>query len=167
MLVDSYRFLPRSFLPMYQNAQPLDDQTDPVWAPFEKRLAESTIALVSSAGLSVEGSQPPFDMDGERRDPMWGDPSHRVIPHGVDRPLAMSHLHVNNADVLADRNVALPMDVLDALVADGLVGRAATDHVSVMGYQQAGLEAWRTATAPAIADLLRSQGTDGVVLAPV
>ena len=167
MKVDSYRFLPRSFVPMYQGAKPLDGQTEPVWAPFEKRLAESTIALLSSAGLSIEGSQPPFDLDRERQEPMWGDPTHRVIPHGVERPLAMSHLHVNNADVLADRNIALPIDVLDDLVTDGMVGAAADEHVSVMGYQQAGLEVWRDETSPAIVEVLRAQGTDGVVLAPV
>ena len=44
---------------------------------------------------------------GERREPTWGDPTYRVIPHLCPQPLAMNHLHVNTADVLADRNVAL------------------------------------------------------------
>jgi hypothetical protein len=168
MLVDSYRFLPKSFLPLYQNAKPLDGERDPVWAPFGPRLAEASIALVTSAGLSVEGEQTPFDMDGERQRPSWGDPSHRVLPHDLrDRQLVMSHLHVNPTDILADRNVALPVDVLDELVTERRVGSAAPAHVSVMGYQEAGLDVWRTQTAPAIVDLLRSQGTDGVVLAPV
>jgi hypothetical protein len=79
----------------------------------------------------------------------------------------MSHLHVNNTDTLADRNVSLPIDVLNSLAAEGLVGAAARSHVSVMGYQQAGLEAWRTQTAPAIIELLRDEGADGVILAPV
>jgi hypothetical protein len=35
-----------------------------------------------------------------------------------------------------------------------------------MGFQQAGLEAWRSETAPAIAAMLREEGADGVVLAP-
>jgi hypothetical protein len=39
--------------------------------------------------------------------------------------------------------------------------------VSVMGYQQYGLKEWRTQTAPRIVDLLREEGADGVVLAPV
>ena len=168
MQVDSYRFLPRSFLPMYQNAIPIGGEAEPVWADFTPRLANASITLLTSAGLSVEGSQERFDLDGERANPQWGDPSHRVIPHALgDRTLAMSHLHVNPTDVLADRNVALPIDVLDSLAADGVVGRATADHVSVMGYQQAGLDVWRNDTAPAIVDLLRAQGTDGVILAPV
>jgi hypothetical protein len=168
VLVDSYRFLPRSFVPLYENASPLADEQDPVWAPFEPRLAGASIALLTSAGLSLVGEQAPFDLDGERANPMWGDPSYRVLPHDLTgRSLAMSHLHVNPADILADHNVALPVDALDDLVAAGRVGRATPEHVSVMGYQEAGLELWRHETAPAIVALLRAQGTDGVVLAPV
>jgi hypothetical protein len=167
VIVDSYRFLPRSFRPMFENAQPLPGETEPVWAPFEPRLAEATIALVSSAGLSIEGEQPAFDLDRERSEPTWGDPTHRVIPHALSVPLAMSHLHVNSADVMADRNVALPIDVLDDLVADGRVGAAAAHHVSVMGYQQFGVDVWRAETAPQIIELLRDERVHGVVFAPV
>jgi D-proline reductase (dithiol) PrdB len=168
MLVDSFRFLPRSFVPLYENPLLLDGEREEVWAPFERRLADASIALLSSAGLSLEGEQVSFDLEGERREPTWGDPTYRILPHDLGgRQLVMSHLHVNPADVLADRNVALPVDVLDELVAQGRVGSAAPAHVSVMGYQQAGLEAWRGQTAPAIVELLRSQRSDGVVLAPV
>lgn len=168
MKVDSFRFLPRSFVPLYENVAPLEGEQAVVWAPFEPRLADATIALLSSAGLSLPPDQEPFDLDRERREPTWGDPSHRVIPSDVgDRALAMSHLHVNNADTLADRNVSLPLDALNELAADSVVGKSARSHFSVMGYQQAGLETWRTQTAPAIVKRLREEGADGVILAPV
>jgi hypothetical protein len=168
MLVDSFKFLPRSFIPLYEHPRPLDGESAPVWTPFTPRLTDSTIAFVTSAGLSLAGEQQPFDLDRERREPTWGDPTHRILPHELGtRPLLMSHLHVNDTDVRADRNVALPVDVLDELVASGRVGRAAASHVSVMGYQQAGLAAWREVTAPAIIELFRAQQADGVVLAPV
>jgi len=125
VIVDSFRFLPRSFRPMFENATPLPGEDAPVWAPFETRLADSTIALLTSAGLSVEGEQEPFDLDRERAEPTWGDPSWRPIPHDARAPLAMSHLHVNNTDVLADHNVALPVDLLDELVSELRVGAAA------------------------------------------
>ncbi len=168
MLVDSYKFLPRSFVPLYEHARPLPGESDPVWSPFVPRLRDASIALVTSAGLSLAGEQEGFDLDRERREPTWGDPSFRVLPHDLGgRLLEMSHLHVNDADVRADRNVALPVDALDDLVAAGMVGRAAPSHVSVMGYQEAGLSAWREVTGPAIADHFRAEGTDGVVFAPV
>jgi len=170
VLVDSFRFLPRSFAPMYASATPMEDESDPVWAPFEPRLAEATIGLVTSAGLHLEGEQEPFDGERERQDPMWGDPTWRQLPHelsGGGRRIGMTHLHVNPADILADHNVALPTDTLDQLVAEGVVRAPTASHASVMGYQAAGLEVWRKETAPAIISMFRDEGADGVVLAPV
>ena len=168
MLVDSYRFLPRSFVPMYADAQPIDGEHDPVWTEFAPRLSDARIALLTSAGLYLKDAQPPFDGERERHEPTWGDPTHRVLPSDlVTGAVGMMHLHVNNDDVLADHNVALPTDVLAELVTEGVVGGHTAHHVSVMGYQQAGLEVWRRDTAPAIASLLREDGADGVVLAPV
>lgn len=166
MLVDSYRFLPRHYRAMYEAVEPVD--SDPVWAPFEARLAEAKVALLTSAGLYLHGSQEPFDLERERRQPTWGDPSHRVLPStAAQQDVGMAHLHINNDGILADVNVALPVDRLRELAEDGMVGEAAPEHLSVMGYQEAGLQAWRDETGPAIVELLRSQRTDGLILAPV
>jgi D-proline reductase (dithiol) PrdB len=168
VIVDSYRFLPRSFIPLYSGASPAPGDDAPVWAPFEKRLAEAQIGLLTSAGLYLEGEQPPFDGEREKAEPTWGDPTHRVLPATLEgHGLGMMHLHLNHEDVLADPEIALPLGGLAGLVAEGRVGAAAPNHVSVMGYQQAGLEVWRKDTAPAIVELLRDQGTDGLILAPV
>jgi hypothetical protein len=162
VIVDSYRFLPRSFRAGYELPPTADP---PVWTPFEPRLADATITLLTSAGLYDAATQPSFDLDRERAEPTWGDPTHRVIERGHDR-LAMAHLHVNNTDVLADHEVALPRQALDRQVAAGVVGRSSDSHVSVMGFQGS-LDGWRESTAPAIVAHCREQGTDGVVLAPV
>ena len=168
MLVDSYRFLPRSFVPMYADAQPIEGEDEPVWAEFVPRLADSRIALLTSAGLFLKDEQPSFDGERERSEPTWGDPTHRVLPADVSTAaLGMMHLHVNNDDVLADHNIALPSAVLAELANDGVVAGTTAHHLSVMGYQQAGLDAWRNETAPAIVARLRDEGADGVVLAPV
>ena len=168
MIVDSYRFLPRSFVPLYSEAAPAPGDEGEVWAPFEKRLARARIALLTSAGLYLEGTQPPFDGEREKAEPTWGDPTHRVLPSPLEpAALGMMHLHINHEDVLADPEIALPVRSLAALVEEGRVGSVAPLHVSVMGYQQAGLEVWRRETAPAIIELLRDQETDGLILAPV
>jgi len=167
MRVDSFAFLPRSFRPLFEKPPRLPGHEAPVWAPFEKRLAEAKVALLTSAGLYVKATQAPFDAERERREPSWGDPSWRAIPAGIaTSELGMMHLHLNAADVLADHDIALPTTVLAELVRDGVVGASTSQHVSVMGFQQAGLETWRSDTAPAIAALLRKEGADGVVLAP-
>lgn len=166
--VDSFAFLPRSFRALYADVPPFPGEEHPVWAPFEPRLADARIALLTSAGLHVEGHQAPFDAERERQEPTWGDPTWRAIPSDVaPGALGMTHLHVNDADVRADHNVALPTAVLGQLVADGVVGSATPRHASVMGYQEAGLEVWRATTGPEIAAMLREDGADGVVLAPV
>jgi len=167
VLIDSYRFLPRAFRDRYEQLARPAGEEEPVWTPFAKRLAEARITLLTSAGLYLRGEQSPFDAERERREPTWGDPSWRRIPQAVATDgLGMSHLHVNSADVLADHGVALPTLALAELVADGRV-QAATDHVSVMGYQQEGLRDWRTQTGPEIIEMLRDERSDGVVLAPV
>lgn len=41
VIVDSDRFLPRSFRPYYEGRGPFHGEDEPVWAPFEKRLSEA------------------------------------------------------------------------------------------------------------------------------
>ncbi len=167
-MIDSFRFLPRSFIPLYENPVPVPGEEDEVWAPLPARLAQARIALVTSAGLYLEVEQEPFDAERERREPTWGDPTHRVLPASLaGRRLGMTHLHVNPDDVLADPEIALPLEGLAALVAEGRVGAVAPSHYSVMGYQEADLAVWRGETASAIVARLRDEAVDGVVLAPV
>jgi hypothetical protein len=167
LIVDSYRFLPRSFRPLYEGRGPFPGEEDPVWAPLEKRLSESRIALLTSAGIYLKGSQPSFDLDGERARPDWGDPSWRSIPAAADAAdLGVAHLHINDADVLADPEIALPMRLLEQLAGEGVVGGAVANHLAVMGFQERSLGDWRQTTAPAIVAHLREQGADALVLAP-
>ena len=97
-----------------------------LWAARSKLLAESKVALLSTVvGLSMAGD-PPFDMDGERRRPMWGDPSWRRI--GADATpenIEVNHLHIKTDYIREDLNVALPLDRLRELVEDGVVGAPA------------------------------------------
>lgn len=167
MEVDSYRFLPRTFRPLYEGHGAFPGEESPVWAPFDKRLAETRVALLSSAGLYVRASQPSFDLDTERANPDWGDPSWRAIPASSGAgDLAVAHLHVNDEDLLADPEIALPARALAELVREGVVGGAVEDHVAVMGFQEHRLRDWHRATAPAIVAHLEQQGAGGAVLAP-
>jgi hypothetical protein len=168
VIVDSYRFLPRSFRPMYEGRGPFPGEEAPVWAPFEKRLAAARIALLTSAGLYVRSTQPSFDLERERNNPEWGDPSWRSIPASVEvADIAVAHLHINDEDIKADPEIALPARLLDQLVAERVVGSATAEHLSVMGYQDRSLEGWRNHTLPELVANLREQRADGLILAPV
>src|SRR5205807_4834127 len=110
VIVDSYRFLPRSFRPFYEGRGPFPGEESPVWAPFEKRLAASRIALLTSAGIYVKSSQASFDVEREQREPEWGDPSWRSIPSNVEAAdLGVAHLHISHDDIRSDPEVALPL----------------------------------------------------------
>ena len=167
MLVDSYKFLPRSFRPLYEGRGPFPGEEAPVWTPFAKRLSESRLALLSSAGIYVKASQPTFDLDREQEHPEWGDPTWRSIP-ATARPadIAIAHLHIDDEDLLADPEIALPMRALDELAREGVVGGAVANHVAVMGYQDRRLEDWHATTAGEIVAHLRNEDADGVILAP-
>lgn len=168
MIVDSYRFLPRSFRPLYERRGPFPGEDAPVWAPFEKRLQASRIALLSSAGLYLKASQPAFDLTREQDNPDWGDPSWRPIPSSATASeIGVAHLHINDADILADPEIALPARLLEQLAADGVVGGATAYHLSVMGYQERSLEGWRLETLPQLVAKLRDEQADGLILAPV
>ena len=167
LLVDSYKYLPRTFRPLYEGRGPFPGEEEQVWTPFEKRLVESRIALLTSAGMYLKGTQPSFDLDRERANPEWGDPSWRVIPASSQpEEIEVAHLHINREDLLADPDIALPMHRLQELAAAGLVGSATANHIAVMGYQERALEEWHHTTAPEIVANLREQGADGLILAP-
>ena len=164
MVVDSYRFLPRSFRPHYEGRGPFRGEDAPVWTPFAKRLSEARIALLSSAGLFVQGTQQPYDTTREKAEPEWGDPSWRSIQQ--DSELGVAHLHINTADIEADPEIALPRSTLAALAEEGVIGAPAGRHFAVMGYQHRSLAGWRERTAPEIVAALRDDHVDGLVLAP-
>jgi hypothetical protein len=168
MVVDSFKFLPRSFRPHYEGRGPFPGEEQPVWTPFEKRLAQSRIALLTSAGLYVKGKQPAFDLEREQKHPDWGDPSWRAITESATAAaIAVAHLHINNEDILADPEIALPMQLLRRLASEGQIGGAVREHVSVMGFQERTLREWQSKTAPELVAHLRGQGADGLILAPV
>ena len=152
---------------MFESPEPLAGETDIVWAPLDVRLADAKIALLSSAGFSVRGEHEPFDAETERQQPFWGDPSWRAIRRDVAADqLEVTHLHINPVDLVQDPEIALPARTLDRLVAERIVGASTASHISVMGYQRAGLDDWRSTTGPEIVARLRDEGADGVVLAP-
>ena len=165
MTVDSYAFLPRAFRPMYEAAPQFEHE--PMWAEFGMPLAEARIGLLSSAGMFLSGEQKPFDVERERQEPTWGDPTLRIIPNDVTQAqIDATHLHINTADLLTDLNVALPIDRLNEFADEGIIGSASPEHFSVMGFQQEGAEVWRTTTGPEIAARCHLLDIDALILAP-
>src|SRR4029453_12076820 len=135
------------------------------FTPLAKPLRECTVALVSSAGIA-RNDDPPFEQEGERRDPWWGDPSFRRIPLGTtEKDIRIYHLHIDPKFGEADLDVVLPMRRLSGPAGEGVVGRPAATHYSTMGYILDPTELVEK-TAPAITASLHGEGVDAVVLVP-
>jgi len=135
------------------------------WTPLAKPLAESTLALVSSGGIALKSDRP-FDQEGERRDPWWGDPSYRVIPrHTTTADIRVYHLHINPALAETDLNCLLPIERLDELVRQGTVGSSAESHYSFMGYILEP-DVLLGETTPAMIGHMSREGVDAALLIP-
>ena len=165
MPVDSFKFLPGSIAAYYRNLAVQEIEPVP-WTPLAKPVSEARFALVTTAGIYVEGADPEFDQEGERQNPMWGDPTFRRIPRDVRREqIGTSHLHLNNRDIAADLNIQLPVHRFAELEAEGAIGSLAPTSYSFMGYQMDTRE-WREKYAPEVAGLMKDEAVDAVLLTP-
>lgn len=166
MQVDSFRFLP-SLIKRYYQLSHVDKELPIPFTRMTKPLAQCRFALVTSGGLYDGRHEQPFDQEGERKNPAWGDPSFRTLPVDMDlRDVGVSHLHINHADVLADPNILLPIRRFHELAGEGRIGGLAPHAYSFMGYQgfPADLREWRNAYGPAVRDRLLAEHVDCVLL---
>jgi len=166
--VDPWRFTGSFLQRVLGAAIPDTPSHEPIpWTPVAKPLADSKLALLSTAGISMRGDER-FDMEGERRRPTWGDPSWRPLrADATSATVEVDHLHIDTGYARRDLNVALPLDRLRELVAAGEVGAMADTHYSVMGYQGSDPSQLVDESAPAIAEAMRSEEVDLALLAPV
>ncbi len=123
-----------------------------------KPLAESTVAIVTSAALhrsSDEGFSP-------------GDTSYRLIPSDA-RDLVLGHWSPNfdRTGVAIDLNVVYPIDRLEELAAQGIIGSVAPRHASFAGNQPDDVATIRLDSGPRAAGELAKDGVDVVLLTPV
>jgi len=136
------------------------------WRPgarLRKALAESRIAVVTSAAFYGAG-QEPFDPTVR-----GGDSSYREIPDNIAlETLRIGHKSdaFDHSGIEKDKNIALPLDRLRELKQDGVIGEVAKRHYSLMGSITAPGRLV-TATAPEIASKLAEDGVDAVLLTPV
>ena len=168
MSVDSFKFLPRIIAAFYQLTE-LEPRSPIPWTPLELPLDELKLGLVTSGGMYVKEEQSPFDLEREREQPTWGDPSYREIPHSVETDdIGVSHLHLNTKDIEQDFNILLPIHRLQELLEQGQIGAAATIHYSFMGYQghPPDTQAWEQDFAPRVAVKLINEGVHAVILTP-
>lgn len=132
------------------------------WAPLKKPLAECTVAVLTTAGLYLRDSQPPFDAAN-----IEGDWTFRALPADASpADLGIAHDHYPHEAAEADLNAVYPLDRLRELVAEGRIGALAGQHYSISGYcTRADLVVEKS--APELVASLAAAGVDVVLHVPV
>ena len=140
---------------------PLEMETVP-WTPLAKPLSECKVALVTTAGVHHR-DQPPFDMHDRE-----GDPSFRVIDASRRvSDLMITHDYYDHSDADQDINVLFPMERLQELEHEGVVGQVARFHYAFMGHILGRhIETLVHRSAPAVAGKLKEEAIDIVLLTP-
>jgi D-proline reductase (dithiol) PrdB len=166
--VDSFKFLPRLIATFYQMIEREPEHPIP-WNRLTKDPGQCKFGLITSGGLYPLGLEPPFDVEREKREPTWGDPSYRSIPMDIQQDqVGVSHLHLNVEDISSDINILLPIHRFQELVQEGCIAGLATFSYSFMGYQgfPPDTSQWSEIYAPQVAEKLLSENVDCVLLTP-
>ena len=164
--VDGFRFLPPGLAAWIQTYIPEPDFSGKIpFTRLKRPLSRSTVALVTSAGISCR-TDPPFDMEREKKEWRWGDPTFRKIPRtATEKDVRADHLHINTDYIHQDLNVMLPIGRFAEFEAEGVVGRLAETHYSFYGFQWEGTDFLETAIAP-MAESMKAEAVEAVFLTP-
>ena len=163
--VDSYRFIDGITRRMLRTWAAMETPRPIPWTPLYKPLNECRVALLSSAGIALKNDKP-FDQEGERRNPWWGDPSYRVLPNtATEKDVRFYHMHIDPRPSEQDLNCLFPLTRLKELEQAGQIGASTEKHYSIMGYILDPDQLLQE-TVPAIIRDLRADHADVVVLFP-
>ena len=165
-IVDGFHFLPpglkawvRTFIPEkeFNGAIP--------WTPMSKPLDQVTMALVTSGGIRLK-TDPPFDMEREKRESLWGDRSFRMIPRGTtENDIEVNHLHINTTYIKRDINVILPLSRMAEFEKEKIIGHLASTAYSFYGFQWQNNDFLKEAIEP-ISRKMRLEEVEAVLLTP-
>lgn len=127
----------------------------PVWTPVTKELKDMTVALVTAAGVH-EKTDKRFDLAG--------DFTFRLVKDTTpSSELMVTHGGYDNSDVNKDVNCMFPIDRLHELQKDGVIKAVAPVHIGFMG-GGGDQEKFRNETGPKIAEILKEEGVDAVLM---
>ncbi|MEM7340684.1 MAG: glycine/sarcosine/betaine reductase selenoprotein B family protein [Actinomycetota bacterium] len=130
----------------------------PAFVPIDKPLSQCRVTLVGSGGLYRRGQVAFHTKD---------DTSVRVID--TDTPtseLRTAHFAYDQTDARHDPNCVFPLDRLNEMATDGVIGELSPRSFAFMGgiYSTRRLEA---ETVPRLLDLCAAEEADLVLLVPV
>jgi D-proline reductase (dithiol) PrdB len=129
-------------------------------APLPKPVSESRLTFISSAGVQPKGTLP-FDVVHP-----VGDYSFRTLPSDCKpSDLEIHQIKYPTHGAHRDLNVIFPVERLQELVSDGVVGALTPNFFSFIGYNMDPERLERT-LAQEIADAVVADGADVALLCP-
>jgi D-proline reductase (dithiol) PrdB len=141
---------------------PCMESGDVPWTPLAKDLSDSTVAIVTTAGLHLRDDQP-FN-----RDHPGGESTYRIIPSNSDTAdIVQSHFSIgfDRTAIYRDINITFPIDRMRELAERGKIGNVAPNHYSFMGaLRDCTIVAEQT--GPEVAQRLKDEGVNLVFLTP-
>jgi D-proline reductase (dithiol) PrdB len=164
--VDGFRFLPPGLKAWVRTFIPDEEFKGTIpWTPMSKPLNQMTLALVTSGGISLK-TDSPFDMEREKREPLWGDRSYRALPRGTtEKDIEVNHLHINTNPIKQDINVILPLARMAEFEQEKIIGRLAHTAFSFYGFQWQNNDFLKEAIEP-ISKRMKSEGVEAVLMTP-
>jgi len=164
--VDGFRFLPPGLAAWVRKFIPDEEFKGFIpWTPMVKSLNQTTLALVTSAGISLK-TDPPFDMEREKREALWGDRSYRAIPRETtEKEIEVNHLHINTNYIKRDINVILPLARMAEFEQEKIIGRLAPTSYSFYGFQWQNTDFLEKAIEP-ISKRMRLERVEAVLMTP-
>lgn len=141
---------------------PCMESDDVPWTPLNKPLSDTTVAIVTTAGLHLRDDKP-FN-----RDHPGGESTYRVLPTTADTAdIVQSHFSIgfDRTAIYRDINITYPIDRMRELVDNGTIGGLGPNNYSFMGALR-DCTAVAEQTGPEVAQRLKDQGVDLVLLTP-
>ncbi len=141
---------------------PCMEHDDTPWTAMRKPLSESRVALVTTAGLHLRDDRPFVT------DPQGGDCSYRVIPRSAPAAdIIQSHVSIgfDHTGIYRDINVTFPIDRMEELREQGVIGSLADNYYSYMGALRDTTKVVED-TGPDGARRMLEEGVDVVFLTP-
>jgi D-proline reductase (dithiol) PrdB len=165
-VVDGFHFMPPSLKAWMTKDIPAEEYSGDIpWTAIKKPINETTFALMTSAGISAK-SDPPFDVEREKREPAWGDPTSRQIPStATEADIEVNHLHINTDYIKQDINVMLPLARFREFENEGTIGALAPTAYSYYGFQL-DPTVLLNETMPGVAAQMEADSVEAVLLTP-
>ncbi len=164
--VNGFHFMPPSLGAWIGKDIPKEEFTGKIpWAPISKPLSQLTFSLMTSAGISMK-TDPPFDMERERKEAFWGDPTMREIPRTAkEEDIDVNHLHINTEYIKQDLNVMLPLTRFLEFEKEGIIGSLAPTAFSYYGFQ-IDPNTLLQETMPKVVAKMKEEAVDAALLTP-